>query len=230
MILAIAAMESEYQELEAMMVNKSEGIATDIKYHLGKIKGKDVMLMLSGVGKVNAAYALTTILNNFAVDFVINIGSAGGVVKDHDVKVMDVVIAKKVCNHDVDLTLANRLPGVLPNTPQYFESAVTMEMLNAFETTGLSYHYATIASGDQFVCDLARIDYITTHFEDVCAVEMEAGAIAQICYLRKIPFVVFRSISDVVNQYQDNQMQFEEYIKQASINSARAASKIIEVL
>ncbi|MDF9866681.1 adenosylhomocysteine nucleosidase [Bacilli bacterium PM5-3] len=228
MILAIAAMEEEYQELEKMMVDAKEGVCEDVKYHLGKIADKEVMLMLSGVGKVNAAYALTTILNYFDVSFIVNIGSAGGVVKDYDVNVLDIVIAKKVCYHDVDLTLANRLPGVLPNTPQYFEATLTDEMLKAIDSTGLNYHCATIASGDQFVCDLDSVKYITETFEDVCACEMEAGAIAHIAYLRKIPFVVFRSISDVVGKEQDNQMQFEEYIKQASLNSSLAAAKIIE--
>ena len=230
MILAIAAMNSEYQELEKFLEDKKSGEIDGIKYDIGTIDNKEVMLMLSGVGKVNAAYTFTTILNNFKIDFVVNIGSAGGVVNNHHVKPLDIVVARKVCYHDVDLTLANRLPGVLPNTPQYFEATLNDKMLKALDELDLTYHYATIASGDQFVCDLGKVEYITKTFDDVCAVEMEAGAIAHLCYLKKIPFVVFRSISDVINENEDNQMQFEEYIKQASHNSALATKKIIEQL
>lgn len=228
MILVIAAMDEEYQELEKLMNDGKQIMCCDIKCYLGYINNKEVLLMLSGVGKVNAAYSLTTILRKYAISFVVNIGSAGGIVNEHNVSALDIVIAKKVCYHDVDLTLANRLPGVLPNLPQYFESSLTKEMLDALEDSGLKYHHATIASGDQFVCDLDRVSYITETFDDVCAVEMEAGAIAHLCFLNKIPFVVFRSISDVVGLEADNQMQFEEYIEQASKNSARAAYQIID--
>lgn len=230
MILAVAAMQEEYQELEALMDNPIEGNINGVKYHQGKIEDKDVCLMLSGIGKVNAAWTLVTILNELDIDFVVNIGSAGGVVNDHHVKAMDVVVGKKVCQHDVDLTAADRPMGMLPNLPVYFESAVNDKMMAALKETGLTYHYATIASGDAFVADLKRVEYITNYFEDVCAVEMEAGAIAQICYQRKIPFVVFRSISDVIGEEDSNQMQFEQYIKYAALNSAQAAKAIIKTI
>lgn len=230
MILVIAAMDEEYHELEALMNDKKENEYQGVKYHHGWMDNKEIMLMLSGVGKVNAAYSLTTIINNFDISFVINIGSAGGVVLEHSVKLLDIVIAKKVCYHDVDLTLANRLPGVLPNTPQYFIPSMNEKFLHALEKTELTYHYATIASGDQFVCELSKVEYVNENFDDVCAVEMEAGAIAHICFLRNIPFVIFRSISDIVNKNADNQMQFSEYIKQASHNSAIATKTIIEQL
>ena len=230
MILVIAAMEEEYQELEKFLHHKQAAESFGIKYHLGELENKEVMLLLSGVGKVNAARALTTIMNNFAIDFIINIGSAGGIVNEHQVKPLDIVFAKKVCYHDVDLTLANRLPGVLPGLPQYFETALNEKLLAGLNELALTYHYATIASGDQFVCELDKVAYITKTFIDVCAVDMEAAAIAHLCYLKEIPFIVLRSISDVINEKSDNQMQFEEYIKQASHNSALAAKKIIELL
>ncbi|MEG0283914.1 MAG: 5'-methylthioadenosine/adenosylhomocysteine nucleosidase [Erysipelotrichales bacterium] len=228
MILVIAAMEEEYQELERLMENPKKIMVDDIKTHQGKIDNKDVILMLSGIGKVNAAYSFTTILKKYDIDFVVNIGSAGGVVNDHHVEALDIVVAKKVCYHDVDLTLADRKPGVLPNLPQYFEASLHDDMLKKLEETNLKYHYATIASGDQFVYSLDRVAYITSTFDDVCAIEMEAGAIAHLCHTHKIPFVVFRSISDVVGKEDNNQVQFEEYIEQASKNSALAATKIIE--
>ncbi|MDR1781390.1 MAG: 5'-methylthioadenosine/adenosylhomocysteine nucleosidase [Bacilli bacterium] len=231
MILIVAAMEEEYQELEKLIDNGIELCCKGIKYVKGFIDNKDVILMLSGVGKVNAAYTITTFIDNFDIDFVINIGSAGGVIsKKYDVKVLDIVIAQNVVQHDVDLVLANRLPGVLPNLPQYYPSSLNNEMIKVLKKTNLRFHLGTIASGDQFVGSLTRINEIKNNFVDVCAVEMEAGAIAQVCYLTNTKYLVFRSISDVINGEVDNQTQFEEYIKQASINSARATYEIIKCL
>ena len=223
-------MESEYREIEKLIENEQAGTCGFVKYHQGKVNDKEVMLMLSGVGKVNAAASLITILNHFDIDYIINVGSAGGVVVDYDVNVFDVVVAKKVCQHDVDLTLADRLPGVLPDLPQYYESEVNPQIFKELEQHNLTYHYATIASGDQFICDLGIVERIVNNFEDVCAVEMEAGAIAQVAYMHKIPFVVFRSISDVVNKASDNQIQFEKYIEQAAKNSALATSIAIKYM
>lgn len=230
MILIIAAMEEEYQEIEKLMHNKKADKYHFVKYHTGTIHDKKVMLMLSGIGKVNATASLTAILNKFEISFIINVGSAGGVDSNYDVNVYDIVIAKKVCQHDVDLTFANRLPGVIPGLPQYYESEVNEKIFEELNENNLTYHYATIASGDQFVCDLNTINKITNNFEDVCAVEMEAGAIAQVAYMYQIPFVVFRSISDVINKHSDNQIQFEKYIEQAAKNSAIATSIALKYL
>jgi len=230
MILIVAAMEEEYNELLALLTNHREGNIHGVKYHQGELEGKSVLLMLSGIGKVNAAWRVVTILNEFKITYIINIGSAGGVLNDYHVKPLDIVIARKVVRHDVDLTAANRPYGQLPDLPLYFLPSISQEMVDELAKTDLPFHYATIASGDSFVADLEKVNFITKHFEDVCAVEMEAGAIAQIAFQRNIPFVVFRSISDVVGAEDDNQTQFEQYIVQASKNSAKAVQAIIHTI
>jgi adenosylhomocysteine nucleosidase len=230
MILVIAAMEVEYQALLDLLDDDQEKEIFGVKHHLGKIDDKEIILMLSGIGKVNASSNITSILNEYFIDYIINIGSAGGVVNDYQVKQLDIVVAKQVCQHDVDLIAADRPLGQLPDLPIYYQASINDDMMQALTKTGLEYHYATIASGDTFVATMDKVNYITNHFDDVCAVEMEAGAIAQIAYLRKIPFVVFRSISDVVGHQQSNQLQFEQYIEKASQNSALAAHAIIKVL
>lgn len=230
MILIVAAMEEEYNELAILLENSKKANVQGVNHHLGKLEGKEVILMLSGIGKVNTAASLTTIINEYEIDFVINIGSAGGVLNQYNVKVLDIVVAKKVCYHDVDLTMANRPKGQLPGLPQYFETNVSKQMLELLDESEFDFHYATIASGDEFVGKIERITEIVNTFDDVCAIEMEAGAVAQICFQREIPFVVFRSISDVVGSDISNQMQFKEYIKKASINSAAATKLIIGTL
>lgn len=228
MILIIAAMPEEYVELEKLMTNPINHTLNNVKYTSGTIDNKEVLLMLSGVGKVNAAYSLTTIISKYDVDFVINIGSAGGLCYNHQVEPLDVVIADKVCYHDVDITLAGRQYGELPDLPVYYQSSLTNDMIKEMDSNNIKYHVATIASGDQFVGIENIASLINDRFDNVCAIEMEAGAIAHICHLNSIDFVVFRSISDVVGQEKSNNMQFNEYIKLASKNSALAASLIIK--
>jgi len=233
MILCIAAMQEEYDALLELMSDPKEEIIHGVNVHKGTINHKDVLLMLSGIGKVNAACSTITILNHYNdIDFIINIGSAGGLENNYHVKQLDIIVGKKVVQHDVDLSSAGYELGQLPGgLPLYFEASVTQAMLDALDKTDLTYHYATIASGDSFVASEEKADFIASNFEDVCAVEMEAGAIAQIAYIRKIPFVVFRSISDVVGHEEDgNQLQFDKYILPASKNSALATKAIIETL
>lgn len=230
MILIIAAMSEEYQELEKLMIEKHAGIIHGIKYHQGILNEAKVILMLSGIGKVNAAASLVTVLNEFDIDYVINIGSAGGVVNEHHVKPLDIIVAKKVCYHDVDLTMANRPKGQLPDLPLYFETSITKNMLELLDKEAINYHYATITSGDEFVGRVERVEQIVSEFDDVCAIEMEAGAVAQICYQRKLPFIILRSISDVVGDDTSNQLQFKEYIKKASLNSAKITQLLINTI
>jgi len=231
MILCIAAMNEEYDALVDLLDNAKEETSHHVKVHRGQIDNKEVLLMLSGIGKVNATLTLTTILNDYKnIEFIINIGSAGGIKSKYNVKQLDIVVAKKVCQHDVDLTAAGDRPyGEIPGMPLYFETNLQQIMLEALASTNLTYHTATIASGDTFVATEEKANFIEEHFEDVCAVDMEAGAIAQVAYVKEIPFVVFRSISDVVGEEEDgNQLQFDKYILEASKNSALATKAVIQ--
>lgn len=231
MILVLAAMQQEFDALAKHLENSVSDYEHDIKYEKGYIGDKEVILALTGVGKVNATYTITTIFNHFPIDYVINIGSAGGVLTNREeLDTLDVVVSTCVSQHDLDVTLAGREKGELENLSKYTPATYEDSWFDDLAEFNHKIHFGTIASGDQFIGDLKKVEEITNNFEDVLAVEMEAGAIAQICYRWRIPFIVMRSISDVVGKEVANHLQFEEYLSQASANSAFITSQIIKKL
>lgn len=229
MVLIVAAMPEEYEALQKLMQNKREQESNNVKHTLGLLKDKEVVLMLSGIGKVNASMNVTSIINEYDdIHYIVNIGSAGGI-KNLGLKQLDLVLATKVCQHDIDLHEFDHPYGALPGMPVYYESALNDKIIAEIAQLDITYHTGCIASGDQFVSQKEKIAFITNHFDDVCAVEMEAGAIAQVAYMHKIPFVIIRSISDVIDE-EDSNLQFHEYIIRASSNAALATEKIISVI
>lgn len=229
MILVLAAMQQEFDALSKHLKNSISDYEHDIKYEKGYIGDKEVILVLTGIGKVNATYTITTMFNHFPINFVINIGSAGGVLTNREeLDTLDVVVSTKVAQHDLDVTLAGREKGELDNHPKYCQATFEDSWFNDLDEFKHQIHFGTIASGDQFIGDIQRVEQITSDFEDVLAVEMEAGAIAQISNRWRIPFVIMRSISDVVGKEVANHLQFEEYLEQASENSAFITSEIIK--
>lgn len=230
MILIVAAMELEYEALESIMENVKKDSIYGVNYSTGLLNGKEVALILSGIGKVNAAYTVTTMFSVLPIYLVINIGSAGGINLNDSLKVGDIIVGEAVCYHDVDITFGGkRQHGEIPNLPRYFKSNLNNSMRKALDDFDTKVHYGVIASGDQFIQDYDLLALKLDYFENIRAVEMEACAIAHCCYLRGIKFVVFRSISDVVNDA-NNHVQFDQYIKLASQNSARAVSLIVDTL
>lgn len=228
MILIVAAMNEEYDELQKLMSETKEQEINNVPHTLGLLDDKQVVLMLSGIGKVNASMNVTSIINEYDINFIINIGSAGGI-KDLGLKQLDLVLATKVCQHDIDLHEFDHPYGGLPGMPVYYETALNPDMISEIKQLDINYHTGCVASGDQFVSHTEQISFILDHFKDVCAVEMEAGAIAQVAYVHKIPFIIIRSISDIIDE-SDSDLQFKEYIIKASANSARATKKIISTI
>lgn len=228
MILIVAAMNEEYRELQKLMEQAHEQEINNVTHTMGLLDDKEVVLMLSGIGKVNASMNVTSIINEYDIDFIINIGSAGGI-KDLGLSQLDLVLATKVCQHDIDLHEFGHEYGALPNMPVYYESALDDKMIDQIKELNIPYQTGCVASGDQFVSQEEKVNYILEHFDDVCATDMEAGAIAQVAYIHHIPFIIIRSISDIIDE-KDSKLQFQEYIIKASSNSALATEKIISAI
>ncbi|MGL4382712.1 MAG: 5'-methylthioadenosine/S-adenosylhomocysteine nucleosidase, partial [Bacilli bacterium] len=167
MILIIAAMEEEFQALEELMYDKERIIVKGIQVTTAMMDKHQVVLIKSGVGKVNAAYTTTTILNEYPIDLVINIGSAAGINQNVAIKVLDLIIASKVCYHDVDLSAANRPYGKIGGLPIYFETAYQEQIKELFKEELDHVYFNTIASGDQFINNDQRFKWINDNFKDV---------------------------------------------------------------
>lgn len=227
MIGIIGAMEQEVNALkELMRVRKSNTIHGYI-YYCGTISDKDVVLVQGGIGKVNATISTTLLLTNYDIDFVINIGSAGGLKSFQNVG--DVIISNKVVHHDVDVTAFGREYGQVPGLPTYFEA--DYELLNIVKSilsqNNIRSHVGLIASGDQFISRSNQVESIINHFPEAMCSEMEAASVAQVCHVFHKRFIITRSLSDVYNKG-DSSIQFDEYLKEASKNSANMCLELIK--
>jgi len=197
-IAIIAAMEEEVLEIEKNLLNKEEKEVNKFKFIFGKYNSHDVIIAVSGIGKVAAAMLFTTLIQNFeGIERVINVGVAGGVLGK--TKVGDVVLADKINYHDVDLSAFTKYSyGELPNNPKEFET--DFEIINIIKDSNILI--GTISTGDKFMISKKEVSNIKKRFvkENIYAFDMESAAFAQCAYYYEIPFTCIRGISDVIGE------------------------------
>ncbi len=212
----IVAMKEELIEI----AKELEDVKTEQKFNLkflnGKMSNKNIILVESGVGKVNASRVAQILIDNYKVDAILNVGAAGAL--DSSLNIGDIVIAEKLIQHDFDITAFNHHKGYITGVGDYIEcdKGLVKDILNSainIKDSTFKVEKGIIATGDIFCTDINMKDKIYTKFNAKC-VEMEGAAIAQVCYLDKIPFVVIRSISDSPNG--NNSITFDKFVKLAS--------------
>lgn len=218
----IFAMEEELLELKKYLEVEKEYKIFDLTFFEGVIKGVYCVLVQSGVGKVNAARTAQILIDNIQVDYVFNIGVAGGV--SEELNVGDIVVGEKLVQHDFDITAFNHEKGYIPDVGVYIDSDEYLVKLTKEINVDCNILTGVIASGDIFCTDYMMSKKINTKFNALC-VEMEGASIAQVCYLSHIPFLVIRSISDVPNN--DNVVTYEEFLQKASYNVAKLMSELL---
>lgn len=228
-ISVVGAMEQEIELLRESMANVKHVSFGKFSAYEGELAGKRMVLVLSGIGKVNAAVSTSWIIHQFAPDCVINTGSAGGLGKG--LKVGDVVIGETVAHHDVDVTAFGYVWGQVPQLPAVFTSDSNLirqaeKAAQVFD--GAAVTQGLIVSGDRFVHSSEGVAEIRSHFPDVKAVEMEAAAIAQTCHQLEVPFVIIRAVSDSADEKAD--ISFEEFLKTAAVSSAKMVTEIVKSL
>lgn len=217
----IAAMQEEMQEIKKIMTEIEEKEVYELTFFKGKINNKNIVLVESGVGKVNAARTTQILIDNFKVEAIINVGSAG--CANNELEIGDIVIGKKLVQHDFDITAFGHPKGFISNVGENVES--DSELIRKMEQTisklqdkEFKIKVGTIASGDIFCTEKTMKDKIRTKF-NADAIEMEGSAIAQVCKLDNIPFIVIRSISD--NPNGNNNITFEQFLEKASKRCAQ---------
>ncbi|BDX04316.1 MAG: 5'-methylthioadenosine/S-adenosylhomocysteine nucleosidase [Marinomonas sp.] len=223
----IGAMDEEVAVIKAWMTDVREQSIAGCDFFVGQFEGKDVVLLKSGIGKVNAAVSTTLLLSEFTPEYVINIGSAGGF--DPDLQVGDVVISDQVVHHDVDVTAFGYAMGQVPNMPATFSAdpqLVEQAKHALLSVTQVQAKVGLIGTGDSFMNDPVRVDAVRTIFPDLVAVEMEAAAVAQVCFKFGTPFVVVRSLSDIAGK--ESPKSFEEYLKVAAENSSLMIQQMLK--
>lgn len=194
----IGAMDEEVSRLkENMQVKKVEKKAC-MEFFEGDLAGKDVVIVRSGIGKVNAGICTQILVDDFGVDAVINTGVAGSL--RNEINIGDIVLSTDALQHDMDATGFGYEPGVIPRMEDsVFVADEKLRSLakevNESVNTEIATFEGRVVSGDQFISDHDKKEQLVNTFHGYCT-EMEGAAIAQVCYLNQIPFLIIRAISD----------------------------------
>lgn len=222
----IGAMDEEISYLESQMVDPVRTEVANVLFLEGKIKGTQVVLLKSGIGKVNAAIATTILIERFSPDFIINTGSAGGFAEE--LNVGDIVIGTEIVHHDVDVTVFDYAYGQVPQLPARFvsDSRLIDKAKKALSELELTSKTGLIATGDSFMSDPAKVKFVHDKFPEMLAAEMEGAAIAQVCHQYDVPFAVIRALSDIAGK--ESSVSFNEFLTLAAENAAKMIIKMIE--
>ena len=218
MIGIIGALDIELERLIDAMREPVHREISGVPFTCGKLLGTDVVIARAGVGKVNAAVCAQTMALIYEPELIINSGVSGAL--SPELRVGDVVIGTDVVQHDVDTTALGDEPGFVSTVDRLsfpLDNFASTAISAAAEELGIRAVRGRIASGDQFVASTERKEEIVRLFSAVTC-EMEAGAIAHVCFLNRIPCAVIRSISDGGNE--EAPMSYEEFLPLAAKNSS----------
>ncbi len=223
----IAAMQEEMNEIKNIMTELTENNIYELQFFEGKIGNVECVLVQAGVGKVNASRCTQILIDNYDIEYVVNVGSAGSA--NNSLNIGDIVIGKILVQHDFDITAFGHKKGYISNVGENISSDDKLikkfeKIINKNDKKEYNIKVGTIASGDIFCTDIKMKEKIKYKF-NADAIEMEGAAIAQVCYLDKIPFIVIRSISDTPNG--SNEITFEEYLKLASKRCATLLNEFL---
>ena len=212
-----------------MLENTEEIKIAGITYYKGKLHGKDVVLLKSGVGKVNAAVATTIAIERFNIEKIIFTGVAGS--GNPNYNIADIVISKNLIEHDFDTRdidgdyITVLVEGYNDNYYPADEALIELAKSSAEKViTNSKVYIDTIATGDQFVGNNEKVKQIHDKFK-AGAIEMEGASVAHTALMYKTPFVVIRSLSDKADS--DAEVDYPKFVIQASDNSAKIVSEMI---
>ncbi|WP_087971753.1 5'-methylthioadenosine/S-adenosylhomocysteine nucleosidase [Oceanobacillus rekensis] len=222
----IGAMDEEIALLMENMTDSQEKTVANCLFIEGKIHQKDVVLLKSGIGKVNAAMATTIMHERFSPAYVINTGSAGGFAEK--LEVGDVVISTEVVHHDVDVTAFDYAYGQVPGHPAMYtaDKMLIEKAVSATYNLDINYEKGIIATGDTFMEDPERVLFVREKFPTMLASEMEAAAVAQVCYQYEKPFVIIRALSDIAGK--KSSISFDQFLEKAAKNAAKLIMNMIK--
>lgn len=225
----IGAMEQEIAILRESMSHRADHKLAGFDLYTGQIDGVEVVLLQSGIGKVNASVSTALMLQEFSPDCIINTGSAGGC--DEQLNVGDVVVSSELIHHDVDVTAFGYELGQMARMPvTYKPDELLAEVAQQCIESSMAAKTVrgVIATGDSFISDPKKVALIKDNFTNVKAVEMEAAAIAQTCHLFGVPFLVVRALSDIAGK--SSNISFNDFIETASTHSANMVKLILAKL
>ena len=242
-IAIVSAMHDELSQLLALMPDEHKQIRAGREFWVGHLHGHDVVLVLSGIGKVAAATTATLLIEHFKASQIVFTGVAGGLGKG--VSVGDIVIADRFLQHDLDVSplfpryeipgygtssllpdsnLAHDLKQACNQVLRDLPHVLGEETMTSFGLNHPKLHQGLIISGDRFVSTTTESQKLQQDLPQALAVEMESAAFAQVCHDCKVPFAAVRTISDRADD--DATVDFNRFLSEvASHYSANIVDK-----
>lgn len=224
-IIVPMAEEAEFYGKHFQSADKKKFGSTEFEHF--SVNGNDVYLGLSGIGKVNAAMNLTSLLANEDIDLIFMTGSAGSL--KSDVHKKDLILPSEFTYHDAHNTSAgNYIEGQIPQEPARYE--LNSEARNKFaqylEKNNIPYKEGLIVTGDSFISSQKQKDEIEKNFPEAVGVEMEGAAFAQVAHHFNIPLVAVRAISDNGDESADE--DFDTFVKEVGQKAATVITSYLE--
>ena len=201
-----------------------------MQFYKGVLCGKKVVVVRSGIGKVNAAVCTQILADKFNVDILINTGIAGSL--DAAIDIGDMVISTDLVEHDMDASIFGDPVGQIPRMdtfsfPADRELVKKAVQANTEANPDIKTFTGRIVSGDQFVSSAEVKDKLVNLFQAKCT-EMEGAAIAHTAYLNKISCVIIRAISDKADN--SATMDYPTFEKQAIKHSVKLVRNLLLLL
>ncbi len=223
MIGIIGAMDEEISVISSEIKNLTVYDINNIKFYKGKIYDKDIVLVKSGIGMVNASITTTLLFKEFGVDKILFSGVAGSL--NRNVNVGDVVIGDSLLEYLFDATEFGYEIGTIPRMDtSIFRSDILLNKIkNILKNDNI--YYGKILSGDKFVSNLSEKEKLGEKF-NALAVDMESASVAHCAHVLGIEFAIIRSISDSLNS--SSVMEYTEFVNLAANNSKNVILKILK--
>ena len=189
-------------------------------YYEATYKGKELVIAYSKIGKVFSSLTASTLIEKFGCQKLLFSGVAGAI--NPNLKIGDLIIADRLCQHDLDISIFGHDFGYVPEGAKFVESDEKLRAIakEVASKNSLSVIEGTIATGDQFVASTERKEFISKNFQ-ADALEMEGASVAVVCDALDVPFFILRAISDTAND--DAGVDFDEFM----VSSAKISANFI---
>ena len=226
-IAIMGAMPEEVEPIVAKLDNLRETVYGANTYYEGNYKGQEVVVAYSKIGKVFATLTATMLIEKFGCDTLLFSGVAGAI--SDELKIGDLIIADGLCQHDLDITAFGHPFGFVPEGEVCIPTDVNLRNIakSVAASKGLTLKEGVIATGDQFVANAERKDWIGSEFK-ADALEMEGASVAVVCSALDVPFFILRAISDSADM--DASFNFDEFLESSAKISADFILSMVEAI
>lgn len=197
------------------------------KYYTTSYKGVDVVIAYSKIGKVNASLTATTLIEKYGAEKLLFSGVAGAI--NPSLKIGDLIVATKLAQHDLDITAFGHPHGYVPEGAVFVETdkALMAVAKKVALERKIPLQEGIIATGDQFICNEEKKNWIGTTFH-ADALEMEGASVAVVCDALNVPFCILRAISDAADM--DAGFSFDTFLESSAKQSAHFMMAILDTL